>query len=165
MSEAVDRILTKDVADKIVHERAELKVGAIGVGFAGSYNAQKLYESLGIPVYVINSSAKDLSQSVINKEIPSFLIGNEGRGAGNDRQKSKQLFKINGKELLTSQGDFLSLIGKSDILFVIFSSAGGQRGVPYASTKRNSLCPLCPSRCHRLSSPVQTSSLPPPAFM
>lgn len=123
MSEAVDKILFEK--DRALYEKAKLKVGAIGVGFAGSYNAQKLYEALGIPVYVINSSARDLSESVINKEIPSFLIGDEGRGAGNDRQKSKQLFKVNGRDLLTCQADFLKLINDNDILFIVFSSAGG----------------------------------------
>lgn len=119
MSEAVDRIMSE------LNERVKLKVGAIGVGFAGSYNVQKLNEVLGIPAFVINSSVKDLSEGIISKDIPSFIIGNEGRGAGNDRMKSKEMFKSNGRDLFTNNEPFLRLVNTCDIIFVVFSSAGG----------------------------------------
>lgn len=112
-------------AQKVLNERVKLKVSAVGVGFAGSYNAQAIHETLGFPAFVINSSVKDLSDGVIKKEIPSFIIGSDGRGAGNDRVKSKEMFKSNGKDLLTNNETFVRMINESDIVFVIFSSAGG----------------------------------------
>lgn len=119
MSEKVDQIMSE------LKKKVKLDVAAIGVGFAGSYNVQKLNEALGIPAFVVNSSVKDLSDSIIKKEIPSFIIGNEGRGAGNDRMKSKKMFKINGKELLTNNETFVKLLNENDIIFIVFSSAGG----------------------------------------
>lgn len=119
MSEKVDQIMSE------LKKKVKLDVAAIGVGFAGSYNVQKLNEALGIPAFVINSSVKDLSDSIIKKDIPSFIIGSEGRGAGNDRVKSKKMFKINGKELFTTNDTFLNLLKENDIIFIVFSSAGG----------------------------------------
>ena len=114
-----------DVARKALNGQVKLNISVIGVGFAGSYNAQIIHERLGIPAFVINSSVKDLSESVINKEIPSFVIGTDGRGAGNDRAKSLQMFKSNGKELMTTYEPFVKMIDDSDIVFIVFSSAGG----------------------------------------
>lgn len=106
-------------------ERAKLKACVIGVGFAGSYNAQQIHKNLNIPAFIINSSVKDLSGGVIDKEIPSFIIGGDGRGAGNDRQKSKEMFKHNGRNLLEKTETFIRMITTSDIVYVAFSTAGG----------------------------------------
>lgn len=119
MSEKVDQIMSE------LTEKVKLKVGCIGVGFAGSYNAQKLNEKLGIPAFVINSSVRDLNEGIISRDIPSFIIGADGRGAGNSREKSLALFKSNGRQLFENNASFLELLGKNDIIFVIFSSAGG----------------------------------------
>lgn len=108
-----------------LNERARLKSCVIGVGFAGSFNAQKVYENLSIPAFIINSSVKDLSDGVINHDIPSFIIGKDGRGAGNDRQKSKEMFKSNGRSLLNNTEAFIHMVNDSDIVFIIFSTAGG----------------------------------------
>lgn len=106
-------------------ERAKLKSCVIGIGFAGSFNAQQVHEKLDIPAFVINSSVKDLSDGVISKEIPAFIIGKDGRGAGNDRMKSKEMFKSNGRNLLEKTETFIHMVDQSDICFVIFSTAGG----------------------------------------
>jgi len=116
--------MSKEV-DRILNERVKLKTSVVGVGFAGSYNAQAIHEKLSIPAFIINSSIKDLSENIIKKDIPSFVIGDEGRGAGSDRQKSKELFKVNRKELVTEVESFVRMITNSDIIFIIFSSAGG----------------------------------------
>lgn len=120
-----ENVTAETIVEDILNERVSLKSAIIGVGFAGSYNAQAVSEALNIPAFVINTSAKDLSDSVINKNIPSFLIGNDGRGAGNDRQKSKDMLKVNGKKLFSEIPAFIKLIMEADIIFVVFSSAGG----------------------------------------
>lgn len=120
-----ENVTAETIVEDILNERVSLKSAIIGVGFAGSYNAQAVSEALDIPAFVINTSAKDLSDSVINKNIPSFLIGNDGRGAGNDRQKSKDMLKVNGKKLFSEIPAFIKLIMDADIIFVVFSSAGG----------------------------------------
>ena len=111
--------------ERTLTEKVRLSTSVIGVGFAGSFNAQAAFNKLQIPAFVINSSVKDLSDSVINKDIPSFIIGGDGRGAGNDRMKSKEMFKANGRKLLEENEVFVKMVSESDICFVIFSSAGG----------------------------------------
>ena len=111
--------------DELLNERVKLKSAVIGVGYAGSFNAQRIHEQLNIPAFIINSSVRDLSNEVINGDIPSFVIGNEGRGAANDRDYSKQLFAMNKKELFTNNEVFKKMIDSVDIVFVLFSTAGG----------------------------------------
>lgn len=118
-------VTVEAMVNEILTEKVSLKAAIIGVGFAGSFNAQAVHEALNIPAFVINTSMKDLSDSVIKKEIPSYLIGNDGRGAGNDRQRSKEMFKFNGKKLLTETAPFVKMVDNADIIFVVFSSAGG----------------------------------------
>lgn len=108
-----------------LNERAKLKSSVVGVGFAGSFNAQQVHQKLEIPAFIVNSSIKDLSDGIIDKNIPSFIIGRDGRGAGNDRIKSKEMFKSNGRKLLESTEGFVHMVSDSDIIFVIFSTAGG----------------------------------------
>lgn len=109
----------------MLSEKVKLSVGVVGIGFAGSYNAQRVFNDLNIPAFVINSSTKDLSDGVIDANIPSFIIGQDGRGAGNDRMKAKEAFKFNGRKLLEDNPVFVKLASESDILFVVFSSSGG----------------------------------------
>ena len=120
-----ENVTAESIVTELLNERVPLKAAIIGVGFAGSFNAQEVHDALDIPAFVINTSMKDLSDSVIRKDIPSYLIGNDGRGAGNDRQKSKEMFKFNGKKLLTETAPFVRLVDHADIIFCVFSSAGG----------------------------------------
>lgn len=110
---------------QMLNEKVKLNTCCIGIGFAGSYNTQQVYDKLEIPAFIINSSTKDLSNEIINKEIPSFIIGKDGRGAGNDRVNAREMLKANGRKLLEDNEVFVRMIAESDIVVVIFSTAGG----------------------------------------
>lgn len=114
MEENVKGYLEKDV---------KLKISIIGVGNAGNQIIEKAFKEK-YPVFAINSSIKDLSDTIINEEIPAFIIGNEARGAGKSREKAKELFKLNGKDLF-SISNFANMIDSSDVIFVVAATAGG----------------------------------------
>ncbi len=114
MEENVKGYLEKDV---------KLKISVIGVGNAGNQVIEKAFKE-DYPVFAINSSIKDLSDSIINEEIPTFIIGNEARGAGKNREKAKELFKLNGKDLF-GLSDFVDMVNESDVVFVVAATAGG----------------------------------------
>ena len=110
---------TKDYLE----EKVKLQISVIGIGNAGNQIIEKAHAS-GFDVFAINSSLKDLSDAVVNETIPSFIAGDEARGAGKNRDKSKELFKINGKKLFETP-KFSDMVEGSDIVFVVASTAGG----------------------------------------
>jgi len=114
MGEVIKGYLEKDV---------KLKISIIGVGNAGNQIVEKAIADK-YPVFAINSSIKDLSDSIINEEIPAFIIGNEARGAGKNREKAKELFKLNGKDLF-GVSDFSDMVNSSDVIFVVAATSGG----------------------------------------
>ena len=114
--------LTKDTLRNL-EDKVRLRISAIGIGNAGSQIAAALYKE-DKEVFIINSSLRDLSDDVISSHIPSFIIGNEARGAGKNRMKAKELLKINGKQLF-SIPQFIDMVEHSDIIFICASSAGG----------------------------------------
>ena len=69
---------------------------------------------------VSSNTTKTLSTSrpVVNETIPSFIAGDEARGAGKNRDKAKELFKINGKKLFETP-KFSDMVEGSDIVFVV----------------------------------------------
>lgn len=106
-----------------LEDKVKLQVSIIGIGNAGNQTIEKgLTEKY--PVFAINSSVKDLSDVVVSGKVPSFISGTEARGAGKNRQKAKDLFKVNGKELFNVKV-FTTMIESSDIVFVVASTAGG----------------------------------------
>ena len=94
----------------------------IGIGNAGSQvTAAAIRE--GFDGFLINSSEKDLNDSIVDSNIPAFIIGNH-RGAGRDRSTAKEFLKDDLRNLF-SNGDFITRIEHSDIIFVVASTAGG----------------------------------------
>lgn len=94
----------------------------IGIGNAGSQvTAAAIRE--GFDGFLINSSEKDLNDSIVDSNIPAFIIGNH-RGAGRDRSTAKEFLKDDLRKLF-SNGDFITRIDHSDIIFVVASTAGG----------------------------------------
>lgn len=112
-----------DVAKDYLEDKVKLKISVIGVGNAGNQLISKAYKS-GYDVFAINTSLKDLSDEIVTETIPSFIAGDEARGAGKDREKAKELFKINGKKLFATP-KFSDMVENSDIVFVVASTAGG----------------------------------------
>ncbi len=107
-----------------LEQRVKLKIMVTGIGNAGSQVAAKA-RRLGYNAFVINSSYKDLRDEVLSDSIPSFIIGNEARGAGKARGLAKKLFKETGRDLFSPESIFKKMVEESDVVFVIGSTAGG----------------------------------------
>ena len=110
--------------NEMLETRAALQISLIGIGNAGN---QLLNEAIkhNIEVFAINSSHADLNNSVVNKNIKSFIVGDEARGAGKNRALALSYLKANGKELMTNVPSFTSMCERSDVIIVASSTAGG----------------------------------------
>ncbi len=106
----------------IIKESTKLKVSMIGIGNAGCQAADLAYKA-GHSVMAINSSAKDLDYHLLNKEIPTAVIGNK-RGAGKDRNIAKEFMKAELVSILDNP-DFNSVVSAADVVVVVASTAGG----------------------------------------
>lgn len=111
-------------ASDVLEQRVALHCSLIGAGNAGNQLLNAAYPT-DIEVFALNTSADDLNRNLVSDSIKSFIIGNEGRGAGKNRDTAKELFKYNGQELLTQVPAFTSMIERSDVVFVAGSTAGG----------------------------------------
>lgn len=107
-----------------LEERVKLKISVLGFGNAGNQTAARAHRE-GYRVFCINSSYKDLQDAVLNDSIPSFIIGNEARGAGKVRELAAKLLRENGKQLFTPDSIFNKIVEESDVIFVVSSTAGG----------------------------------------
>lgn len=87
-------------ASDVLEQRVALHCSLIGAGNAGNQLLNAAYPT-DIEVFALNTSADDLNRNLVSDSIKSFIIGNEGRGAGKNRDTAKELFKYNGQELLT----------------------------------------------------------------
>ena len=110
--------------NEMLETRAALHISLIGIGNAGN---QLLNEAIkhNIEVFAINSSHADLNNSVVDKSIKSFIVGDEARGAGKNRALALSYLKANGKELMTNVPAFTSMCERSDVIIVASSTAGG----------------------------------------
>ena len=110
--------------NEMLENRAALQISLIGVGNAGN---QLLNEAIkhDIDVFAINSSYADLNNSVVDKNIKSFIIGKEARGAGKNRKVALSFMKDNGLELMTDVPVFTEMCARSDVIIVAGSTAGG----------------------------------------
>lgn len=113
-----------DKVSEMLESRAALKCCLIGIGNAGNQLLNGALKS-GIPVFAINSSQADLNNSLVNKEIKSFIIGKEARGAGKNRAVALEFLKDNGAELMTEVPYFTEMCESSDVILVAGSTAGG----------------------------------------
>lgn len=108
-----------------IETKISLKIGCIGVGNAGNQAITTLYRN-GITnhLFAINTSVNDLSNKVVIDSIPSFIAGKEGRGAGKNREKARELFKQNGRSLFSYKA-FSTIINECDVIIVVFATGGG----------------------------------------
>ncbi len=108
----------------MLESKTALKCFIIGIGNAGNQLVNEAYKS-NFDVYAVNTSKKDMDDSVIIKEIRGFVVGNEARGAGKSRDTAKELFKVNGRDLFESTPTFTESCSRSDVIIVTGSTAGG----------------------------------------
>ncbi len=108
--------------DANLMENVKLRMSVIGVGNAGCQACVKLVKD-GHNVFVINSSQKDLDDRIVDKAIPSYIIGN-CRGAGRNRDTAKIFLKTELEKLFSTEA-FSKMIQDSDIIVVVASTAGG----------------------------------------
>ena len=106
----------------------KLNIGYIGIGNAGSQIGIEVHKN-GIPVRLINTSTKDLDQSIIPADVGCYLIADDtsaGRGAGHSRDSAKKLYRSGGRdEKVLNDPTFTSFINENDVIVVGASTAGG----------------------------------------
>lgn len=110
---------------EVLEERVRLKVSIIGVGNAGNQLLNEAIKHENVSVFAINSSDRDLRNSVTDDSIKSFIVGTEGRGAGKHRDVGVELFKQNGLQLVTAVPAFKQVCETADVIVVACSTAGG----------------------------------------
>lgn len=109
-----------------VLEGTSIKVAVIGVGNGGSQSAIAAVAK-GIPAMVMNTSEKDLDDTLIGNQIKGYLIG-DGRGSGKDRDNAMALLKSNGNagiQEMFKNPFFRQIVEPADVVFVTFSTGGG----------------------------------------
>lgn len=106
----------------------KLNIGYIGIGNAGSQIGIAIHQS-GIPVRLINTSTKDLDQSIIPADINCYLIADDtsaGRGAGHSRDSAKKLYRSGDRDSkVLNDATFTAFMNENDVIVVGSSTAGG----------------------------------------
>ena len=105
-------------------EKVKLKVFCCGTGNAGSQFVDAAFKAGFKDAFCINSSSRDMDNDVLNANIPCFLVGSDGRGAGMNRNAAKELFKMNYRHLFENQ-KFVQYCEESDVIVVGTSCSGG----------------------------------------
>ena len=116
--------MSENIIADTLRDKVKLKVGIIGNGNAGSQLVDCAYKNGFTNVFAVNSSSKDMDNDVLNANINCFLIGNDGRGAGMNRDAAKELFKMNFRQLFDNMR-FKQICDDSDVIFVGASCSGG----------------------------------------
>ncbi len=106
----------------------KINIGYIGIGNAGSQIGIAIHQN-GIPVRLINTSTKDLDQSIIPADINCYLIADDtsaGRGAGHSRDSAKKLYRSGERDTkVLNDPTFTSFMNENDVIVVGSSTAGG----------------------------------------
>lgn len=122
-NEIVSGVVDKKTLKTELEKDVRLKVFVIGVGNAGNQTVAYGHRQ-GLNVFAINSSMRDLSDSIIDESIPSFIVGREARGSGKNIEKGKALWKENGRELFGVK-DFMDKCQDADVIVVVSATGGG----------------------------------------
>ena len=108
-------------------DKTQLKLCVIGIGNAG--NQAALYaQKNGHPAFAINTSVKDLADSVLHSSLYSYIIGSDGRGSGKRRETAREILLADNKtELRKLLGNekFKEIVEPADIVVIIASTGGG----------------------------------------
>jgi len=98
-----------------------LKVGVVGVGNAGNQVADGVKGLIkDIDAIALNSSGNDFSSL---SHVKKIIVGDE-KGAGKDRAIAKSFIQREIKKLLV-QGEFVEVIERNDVNFVVAGAGGG----------------------------------------
>ena len=106
-----------------LEDDVQLNVLVIGVGNAGN-QVIVLGKKEGMNVFAVNTSIKDLSNRIVDETIPSFIIGEEGRGAGKKIEKGLELWRQNGRQLFENE-QFMTMCQDADLIIVTSATGGG----------------------------------------
>lgn len=101
----------------------DLKIGVIGVGNGGC-QALEAAHFAGFDTLALNTSMKDLHNETLEKEIPSFLLGSDGRGTGKDRSIAKQFLTDSLNGLFTFP-TFVEFLDTHEVIIVVAATGGG----------------------------------------
>lgn len=108
--------------------QVSLKVGAICVGNGGGQAGVELFKN-GVPVILVNTSARDLDNTVVPQGVRSFIIEDSaalGRGAGRNREIAKRLYtEWDQSNKMIKDPEMETFCGEKDVLFIVTSTAGG----------------------------------------
>ena len=107
-------------------KETKLNIGYIGIGNAGSQIGIEAFKA-GIPIRLINTSSKDLDDSIIPEGVAGYLISDinaAARGAGHSRDNAKKLYKSMENEVLKNS-TFISFVNENDVIVIGASTAGG----------------------------------------
>ena len=107
-----------------LRDKVKLKAMICGVGNAGNQLVECAYKNGFENVFAVNSSSRDMDNDVLNANINCFLIGNNARGAGMNRNAAKELFKMNFRQLFDNM-KFKQMCDESDIIVIGCSTSGG----------------------------------------
>ena len=107
-----------------LRDKVKLKVAVIGTGNAGNQLVEAAYKAGFENVFAVNSSSRDMDNDVLNANINCFLIGNNARGAGMNRNAAKDLFKMNFRQLFDNM-KFKQICDESDVIIIGTSCSGG----------------------------------------
>ena len=107
-----------------IEKDVRLKVFVIGVGNAGNQTVSYGHRE-GLNVFAVNSSAKDLSDQIMDGTIPCFVVGKEARGSGKNIEKGISLWKENGRDLFTKNEAFMTACQAADVIVVTSATGGG----------------------------------------
>ena len=97
-----------------------LKIGAIGIGNAGSQVALVAHKE-GIESMVLNSSEKDLA--MVPDDMYKIPLG-DLKGAGKNREGAKKFLQEVAGKIISSE-KFINHVGDKDVVFIISSCGGG----------------------------------------
>lgn len=115
--------MSENIVDAL-KDKVKLKISIISCGNAGSQVADVAFKNGFENVFCVNSSSKDMDNDVLNANIPCFLVGRSGRGAGMNRDAAKDLFKMNFRQLFDNM-KFKQYCDEADVLVVTTSCSGG----------------------------------------
>ena len=106
-------------------KKSMLKVGLIGCGNAGSQVVDLAVGTAEFEGYIINSSARDISNCSNIDGYHIALIGQDGFGAGKDRNRTKQYIKTGIKEYVLNEQPFRNFMKDKQVIVIIASTGGG----------------------------------------
>ena len=128
--------------EKVNVESDKLNICVIGLGNAGSQSCYAAYCE-GFPAIALNSSEKDMRNSVLKGDIPAIIVG-DGRGAAKDRTTAKEFLKTNLNGVF-SEKSFVSIVEPADIV-VLVSSVGGGTGAGWIALMANRIMVKYPAK-------------------